>query len=64
MNINADSDWYRLRARHLFEEEGTLEFDDKPVVNLSQYGDGAYVQAWVWIYAPEPGEDEEVQDNA
>ena len=38
---------YRAKAREEYEEEGKLEFDDEPVVSLSE--DGAYVQAWVWV---------------
>jgi hypothetical protein len=37
-------------ARQRFEKEGTIEFDDQP--RISEYdepGNGAYVQAWVWV---------------
>ena len=41
---------YRKAACELYEDEGTIEFDDEPKVS---HGDdiGAYVQAWVWVYA-------------
>jgi len=43
---------YRAAARRRLEREGELEFDDddKPLVSRSPDGDGACVQAWVWIY--------------
>jgi hypothetical protein len=40
------------KAKHDFEQEGELEFDDNPIV--SETGDpeaeGAYVMAWRWVY--------------
>ena len=43
-------EWYRGRARVGLEKEGTLEFDDTPVVSKNNDGDdGAYVQCWVWV---------------
>ncbi len=35
-------------ARSLYSDEGTLEFDDIPVVSISPDG-GAYIAAWVWV---------------
>jgi len=42
--------WYREQARVRLEKEGSLEFDDTPVVSKNDDGDdGAYVQCWVWV---------------
>ena len=38
---------YREKARDMYEDEGTIEFDPEPDVSLAS--DGAYVQAWIWI---------------
>lgn len=50
--IDLDNDeWIRL-AREEWQEDGSIEIDDDAVVSISSDG-GAYVQAWVWVYAPE-----------
>jgi hypothetical protein len=38
-------------AREQYEDEGTLEFDDAPIVSGSDEEVGAYVMAWVWVDA-------------
>lgn len=43
-----DSD-YIAAARDKYAKEGTLEFDDTPLVSRGD-DPGAYVQAWVWVY--------------
>lgn len=49
--IEPTDEQYRLAAQHLYAEEGTLEFDDEPVISKweGETGYGAYVQAWVWV---------------
>jgi len=48
---------YRDAAENLhFVREGECEIDDHAVVSASD--EGAYVMAWVWVYAPEEDEDE------
>lgn len=39
------------QARHDFEQEGELEFDDTPIVSKSNDPKvkGAYVMAWRWV---------------
>ena len=38
-------------AKALYSEDGVLEVDDYATVSRSDDGTGAYVQAWVWVYA-------------
>lgn len=40
---------YRAAAKRLYHDEGTIEVDDNAVVSIGD-DDGAYVQAWVWVY--------------
>ena len=43
-------DWYRKRAKELFQEDGRIEVDEDAVVSSNKDGDeGAYVQAWIWV---------------
>jgi hypothetical protein len=46
---------YRIAAAEKYEDEGTLEIDPTAIVSISDDGEtqGAYVQAWVWVYANE-----------
>jgi hypothetical protein len=47
---------YRIAAAEKYEDEGTLEIDNNAIVSIdSDDGEteGAYVQAWVWVYANE-----------
>jgi hypothetical protein len=53
--IQARSDRYRQRARIRFEREGELEIDDAAPVSQGEE-QGAYVQCWVWIDAPDSEE--------
>jgi hypothetical protein len=41
------------KARAQYEREGEIEFDDQPKVSMADPKRGAYVQAWVWVYADE-----------
>ena len=43
-------DWFRKRAYELYHREGQLEVDDNVPVSIGD-DDGAYVQAWVSVYA-------------
>jgi len=42
-------------AKKQYEDEGTLEFDDVPIVSMPETDEsaeehtGAYVMAWVWV---------------
>lgn len=42
------AEWFRARAKQLYEVEGELEIDRDADVSEGG-GDGAYVQAWVWV---------------
>jgi len=46
---------YRKAAKAKYQDEGTLEIDDNAIVSLCDDSNagGAYVQAWVWVYANE-----------
>lgn len=48
MIVYPDED-YRNAARRKYHDEGTCEIDDNAVVSVSD-DEGAYVQAWVWVY--------------
>lgn len=38
-------------AKRLYDDEGTLEIDDNAKISIADgESDGAYVQAWVWVY--------------
>jgi len=42
------NEWFRVRARELYHEDGEIEVDGNARVSTS--GDeGAYVEAWVWV---------------
>jgi hypothetical protein len=43
------TEWFRLRARDLYHEEGEIEIDDQATVSVADPTEGAYVQAWVWV---------------
>jgi hypothetical protein len=45
-------EWFRNRAKELYYDEGQLEVDDNAPVSIGD-DDGAYVQAWVWVYREE-----------
>lgn len=50
------------KARDKWLQEGELEIDDKPIVSISEDQGGvagAYVQAWVWVDADRPEENDE-----
>lgn len=48
-------DQYRKLAREQYAADGSIEFDDYPLVSESE--EGAYVAAWVWVYRPEATKD-------
>jgi len=48
---------YRAAASRIHAEEGTLEIDEGARVSRSPDDEGAYVQAWVWVY------DDDIQDE-
>jgi hypothetical protein len=41
-------EWFRTRAKELYNEEGRIEVDASARVSVGR-GGGAYVQAWVWV---------------
>lgn len=41
-------EWFRSRAKEMYHEEGEIEIDEDAKVSMSE-GEGAYVQAWVWV---------------
>jgi len=45
-------DAFRRVAKESYRCDGDLEFDEVPVISLSDDG-GAYVQCWKWIYDSE-----------
>jgi hypothetical protein len=45
-------DWYRQQAEEQHGHEGEVEVD--PGAPVSRTDNGAYVQAWIWVYNPEP----------
>jgi len=48
-------EWLRTRARELYQEDGQIEVDDRAEVSIGDDGNGAYVQAWIWV----PSSDDE-----
>jgi len=48
---------YRKRAKEAHGVDGGIEFDDMCKVSKGD-DNGAYVQAWVWVDAEEPKEDD------
>jgi hypothetical protein len=46
-----NEDWFRKQAKELRHKEGDLEIDDDAPVSAWDPGNGAYVQAWVWVSA-------------
>lgn len=46
---------YRTAAREEYESEGGIEIDDDAKVSRGD-DSGAYVQAWVWVRAPDEEE--------
>lgn len=49
--------YYLDQARDLYHRDGELEIEDEGIVSDSD--EGAYVQAWVWVTAPEPNDPEQ-----
>ena len=52
---------YWERAYQKWHDEGEVEIDDNAKVSLAMDENGvvgAYVQAWVWVAAPEKPDDE------
>ena len=49
-----DYEYYAKTAREHYNDDGTIEIDDEPLIS-SGFGDGTdgvYVQAWVWVDKP------------
>lgn len=44
--------WYRKEADQQYGREGEIEIDSDACISKGA-DDGAYVQAWVWVYAKE-----------
>lgn len=41
---------YAKVAKLKYGDVGNIEFDDEPIISFSpDEGEGAYVQAWVWV---------------
>jgi len=40
------------RAQEVYQVDGEVEFDDDAQVSQNYIGQGAYVQAWVWVEFP------------
>jgi hypothetical protein len=49
------AEWFRMRAKELYHQEGEIEVDDKALVSRGD-STGAYVEAWVWIPSEERAE--------
>lgn len=45
---------YIAHAKHEWHRDGEVEIDDDAIVSESE--EGAYVQAWVWVGRPDPGD--------
>jgi hypothetical protein len=41
-------EWFRIRAKELYHEEGEIEVDSNARVSIGEE-EGAYVAAWVWV---------------
>jgi len=41
-------EWFRTRAKELYNEDGQIEVDANARVSAGNDG-GAYVEAWVWV---------------
>ncbi len=58
--------WFRKQAIENHYDEGYLEIDDNAIVSQAEdeeaAAEGAYVQAWIWIQAPEGGDFSEQDD--
>lgn len=44
---------FLARAQEAYQVDGEVEFDDDAQVSQNDKGQGAYVQAWVWVEFPE-----------
>jgi len=42
------NEWFRTRAKELYNEDGRIEVDGNARVSAGNDG-GAYVEAWVWV---------------
>jgi hypothetical protein len=45
----ASDEWFRDKAAEMYGEEGGVEIDEDAPVSVNEEGEGAYVQAWVWV---------------
>jgi len=53
---------FRNAADQKYASEGSIEVDDGAVVSEGD-GDGAYVQAWVWVYCEDAGLPSKLDDE-
>lgn len=44
---------YRAAAKDAWHDEGIIEIDPDAEISQGEDGEGAYVQAWVWVSAGE-----------
>jgi hypothetical protein len=53
-----DYEYYAKTAREHYNDEGTIEIDDEPLISsvVEDDMDGVYVQAWVWVEKKPQGE--------
>ena len=53
-----DYEYYAKTAREHYNDEGTIEIDDEPIISpvVEDDADGVYVQAWVWVEKKPQGE--------
>ena len=47
------SEYQQAARRQWSRSDSSIEFDDNPAVSIMPEGNGAYVQAWVWVDAKE-----------
>lgn len=54
---------YRNAAWELHSEEGEIEIDPRAEVSVTDTGDGAWVQAWVWVSEADISDLEVLEDE-
>lgn len=68
-DADPDNAKYRATAEEIHGHDGECEIDDGAVVSVSS-DPGAYVMAWVWVYAKDAGlrhdcdEEDDVEETA
>lgn len=51
-------DWYRQQAFDACRDKGLITIDHNAIVSHAVGGEGAYVQAWVFVRKPETEQEE------